>query len=376
MRIRTLSSYDAVPFNNALENFFDTYKTEEDIECYQLYYDVFSKKPSTCFDDLNQIKFESRVVILNVIDTLTDNFDSVDIDGLTQFCANHPEQNFIFFSPHLGFQKTLNISNLYSDTIVCTDFGEKFQHCEKKNITNQWLSLNANPKLHRLITLCYLLSKDYYKNGLITHNNIEFTNNIFKFDGYKDMSKMPEWLKTEVRRGYAKLKSKNLNKLQLENNNIDGMIPCVYNYNTFLKPIYENIGIEIITGTHFFEKNPVLSEKEIQSVYAKNFPIYINGPGMSKEMKELFDIDIFEDIIDHSYDEIANHFERLSTAIDRNTHLLDGSTNISELWYDNRKRFEDNCEQMDNMIHEGTYKTNFTNEKIKKALTYFGVSFS
>jgi hypothetical protein len=373
MKIQTLTSYPRVPFNNALENFFNTYKTEEDIECYQLYYDVFSKEPSTSFSNLNQIKFESRVVILNIIDTLIDNFDGVDIDGLTQFCANHPEQNFILFTPHLGFQKTLNISNLYTDTIICTDFGEKFQHCEKKNITNQWLTLNANAKLHKLITLCYLLSKDYYENGLITFNKVEAIINDFK---YKDASKMPAWLKNEIKKGHLRLRSKKFNKLQITADNSDGLIQAVYNYNIFLKPIYENIGVEIIIGTHFFEKNPTCSEKEIQSVYAKNFPIYINGPGIVKGMKELFDIDIFEDIIDHSYDEFDDHFQRLVTAIDRNEHLLDGSTNIHELWHDNRKRFEDNCEKMDNMIHEGIYKTNFTNEKIKKALTYFGVSFS
>ena len=369
MKITTLSSDSKIPFNDMLENFFDIYKVDEEIECYQFIFCLWKKK--TSFDDLYKINFKSRVVILNIIDTIIDTFDSVDIDGLTQFCANHPEQNFILFSPHLGIQKTLNILNLYSDSIVCTDFGEKFQHCEKKNITNQWLSLNANPKLHKYMTVCYLLSKDYYENGIVTWNDIE----LYK-SRYKDISKMPEWLKTEVRNGHVRFKSKNFNRLQLEDNNVEGIIPCAYNYNTNLKPIYENIGIEIITGTHFFEKNSVLSEKEIQSVYGKNFPIYINGPGMAKGMKEWFNVDIFEDIIDHSYDEITDHFERLSTAIDRNTHLLDGSTNISELWHDNRKRFEDNCEQMDRMIHEGVYKTNFINEQIKKALTYFGVSFS
>jgi len=133
--------------------------------------------------------------------------------------------------------------------------------------------------------------------------------------------------------------------------------------------------IEIITGTMFFEKTPVLSEKEMQSVYGKNFPIYINGVGMAREMKKYFDIDIFEDIVDHSYDEIEDHFERISAAIDRNEHLLDGSTNIRELWYDNEKRFQDNCDKMDAMFHDENYQKIHNYKRIRNALTHFGVSF-
>ena len=125
----------------------------------------------------------------------------------------------------------------------------------------------------------------------------------------------------------------------------------------------------------FFEQTPVLSEKEMQSVYANNFSIYINGVGMAREMKKFFGIDIFEDIVDHSYDEIEDHFERLAAAIDRNQHLLDGSTNIKELWNDNRERFEDNCNKMDSMIYDKTYQKIFNHERIKQSLKYFDVSF-
>ena len=96
---------------------------------------------------------------------------------------------------------------------------------------------------------------------------------------------------------------------------------------------------------------------------------------MAREIKNLFDVDIFEDIVDHSYDEIEDHFERLAAAIDRNQHLLDGSTNITELWYDNQERFEENCEKLDSMLHAGTYQRAYNHQRIKKSLSHFNVSF-
>jgi hypothetical protein len=225
-----------------------------------------------------------------------------------------------------------------------------------------------------------LLSKDYYQNGFITFGDGLDNHLLFK-DYYipqllrypfrdtptfnqnlkyeHNISKISPELKGEIKKGYERFRSKDFNKLKID----------VHTMNS----VYETTGVEIITGSRFFEQYPLLNGKTIQSVYAQNFPIYINGVGMAKWMKELFGLDIFEDIIDHSYDEITDHFERLTAAIDRNTHLLDGSTNIHELWHDNQKRFKDNCEKMDNILHEGTYRTNFNHEKIKKALAHFGI---
>jgi hypothetical protein len=191
---------------------------------------------------------------------------------------------------------------------------------------------------------------------------------------YKNVTAIPSRLKSDFARGFEKLKANDFNILDIPPFNQDE-IKVVRNYNMELLSAYEKVGVEIITGTMFFEQTPVLSEKEMQSVYAKNFPIYINGVGMAREMKKFFGIDLFEDIVDHSYDEIEDHFERLAAAIDRNQHLLDGSTNIEELWFDNQQRFEDNCDKMDSMIYDKTYQKIFNHERIKQSLKHFEVSF-
>jgi hypothetical protein len=371
MEIQTLSSFPGVPFNDTFETFFDTYKVKEDIECYQLLFCPYGH--GTCFDDLNEIKFKSRTVILNVMDSMITENDNLAIDQITKFCENHPEQNFIIFSFHLNLQSQLNIPNLYLDTIISTNYSQKLIPCEKKDISNRWLLLNADTKFHRVMSVCYLLSKDYYKNGDIT-----FTLDcpmLAKHYEYRNMEKIPLHLRSSFAVGYVRFKNRDFNLLNIRN--FDRETDRVAtNYNENLRPVYENIGVEIVAGTMFFEKTPLLSEKEVQSVYGKNFPIYLNGVGIVREIKNFIGIDTFDDIVDHSYDEIENPFERLSVAIDRNEHLLNGSTNIKELWYDNQKRFENNCKIMNEGLHDKTLQQTFNHEKVKKSLKHFGVSFT
>jgi hypothetical protein len=385
MEIKTLSANTfAAPFNDTFETFFDTYKIEEDIECYQLvfcpYHHANGHDLGTNFEDLNKINFQSKTVILNIIDTIIDRKDNTDIEGLVEFCAKHPEQNFIIYNPHLNLQRDLNlrgivIPNLYLDTIMPTNLTDKYKSCKKKEITNRWVTFNGDTKLHRIATICYLLSKDYYHNG-------DFTFDIscppvVKFDGYKNISKITDYkLKGDIAKGYARLKSKDFNLLDIPP--FDRTTPyykIVDNYHEVLVSCYENVAVEIITGTMFFENTPVLSEKEWQSVYGKNFPIYINGVGVVRELKKLFDLDLFDDIIDHSYDEVEDHFERMATAINNNEKLLDGSTNIKELWSDNKKRFDNNCEKLDAMFFDKNFQRTFNHQKIKQSLRHFGVSF-
>lgn len=370
MEIKTLSEFPGVPFNNALETFFDDYKLEEDIECYQLIFCPYGRK--TSFDDLYKIKFKSRVVILNTLDFIIDDLDNLAIDELKKFCADHPEQNFIIFNYQLGLGDQLKIPNLYWDTIFSATLPEILKRCEKKTISNRWISLNRDTKLHRVMTTCYLLSKDYRNNGDMTFNMKAAP--LASYDQYKNITEIPSHLKNDLSVGYERFKTRNFNRLKIRDFNYEDA-RVASNYNTNLIPVYEHLAVEIITGTMFFENSASLSEKEIQSVYAKNFPIYINGVGMAKEIKKLFDIDIFEDIVDHSYDEIEDHFERLAAAIDRNEKLLNGSTNIRQLWYDNQKRFEENCDKMDAVIFDKKYQKIMNAQKIEKALTHFNVSF-
>lgn len=379
VKITSLSSASGFPFNTALEDFFNTYEVDEDIECYELFFNPDGSRLNiefdpvgSNFDDLYRIKFKSQIVILNIMDSIVDKDNNVAVDELFEFCSNHPENNFIVFTFHDMFIKQINIKNLYIDTIFSITLGNSFKQKYKyfkKNIkSNEWLLLNSNMRLHRFMTIYYLLSKEYYKNGLISINL-----DYLEDKDLKIKSKITKQLKDDFLKGKTRFENNEFNLLKIPPNRNDVNTP-IENYNNNLLPIYRKTGIEIVTGTMFFNNDTCIGEKEIQNVYGKSFPIYITGCGMVKKMKDLFNIDTFDDIIDHSYDEVENPFERLATAIDKNEKLLNGSTNIEELWSDNQKRFEDNRAKVNSSLRDKTYQTHFNEERIKKSLDYFNVS--
>jgi hypothetical protein len=372
VKITTLSLAPHLPFNTSLEDFFNTYTVGEDVECYKLFFCPFGTGSN--FNDLNQIKFKSRIVILCVIDSIIDKNENTAINELLQFCSNHPENNFIIFKYHNFSIKEINIKNLYTDIIIGNTFTKKYKHCNKNIKTNKWISLNSTMRLHRIMAIYHLLSKEYYKNGIFTFNrNTSIPANFL--NSLKIKPKISKQLKNNFLKGRIRFKNNDFNllkKLPKFKSNVE--FGVVDNYNINLLPIYEKIGIEIVTGTMFFENDTQFSEKEIQNIYGKNFPIYITGCGMAKEIKNFWNIDTFDDIIDHSYDEIEDPFERLTIAIDKNEKLLNGSINIKELWFDNQKRFEDNCDKMDLALYDRKYQNYFNEKIIKKSLSYFNVS--
>jgi hypothetical protein len=381
VKITSLSSTAGFPFNTALEDFFNTYEVDKDIECYELFFNsdesrlnMGSDHGGSNFDDLYQIKFKSQIVILNITDSIVDKDNNVVVDELLEFCSNHPENNFIVFTFHDMFIKQINIKNLYIDTIFSitlrNSFTQKLKYFKKNIKSNEWLLLNSKMKLHRLLIIYYLLSKEYYKNGLISVN-LDY---LESFEGLEIKSKITKQLKDDFLKGKTRFENNEFNLLKIPPNRGNVISSSIENYNNNLLPIYRKTGIEIITGTMFFNNDTCIGEKEIQNVYGKSFPIYITGCGVVKKMKDLFNIDTFDDIIDHSYDEVENPFERLATAIDKNEKLLNGSTNIKELWSDNQKRFEDNRAKVNSSLCDTIYQTHFNEERIKKSLDYFNVS--
>jgi hypothetical protein len=376
MKIETLFCFPGLPFSDTFESFFDKYKLSEDVECYQFIFCPYETGTGISFNDLNKLNFQTRVVIFNIIDSIIDIDDNMDIRGLRKFCAKHPENSFIISSPHLNLQRELdkrgiNIPNLYLTSWIPTTFSERVKRCEKGEISNRWLSFNSSTKLHRVMAISYLLSKDYGDNGDFT---FDFRHKIYKQPyQYKNFKPPSPELKTSFAKGHEKFKNKEFNRIKISQFDSSNLAPAA-NYNNVLSPVYSTYGIEIITGTSFFEQTPLLSEKEIQSVWGMTFPIFLNGVGMVRELKSLFDLDLFDGVIDHSYDEIEDHFERMAAAIDRNQHLLDGSTDIHKLWTTNKHRFESNFDKIESVLYDRTYQTLFNHNKIKQSLHHFNIS--
>jgi hypothetical protein len=95
----------------------------------------------------------------------------------------------------------------------------------------------------------------------------------------------------------------------------------------------------------------MITEKTLHSIFGCSFPIWISSAGTVAYLEQL-GIDVFRDIIDHSYDNILDPIDRLVTAIDSNRRILSDLTYARQLWIKSKDRFLANVNFMKYQQHD------------------------
>jgi hypothetical protein len=88
-----------------------------------------------------------------------------------------------------------------------------------------------------------------------------------------------------------------------------------------LHDIFEKSAISLITESVAYDRGAVFTEKTAFSVMGLTLPIWVGGYGQAAEWEKL-GFDIFDDVIDHSYQYRDTLFERCWWAVKSNLDLL------------------------------------------------------
>lgn len=382
--LEILSRDENFPFGNSVESFFEKYSVLEDVEIYKFFYDPDPEFTGSI--DLEKIKYKSKIIFW----ISSDSFDTAEgerflIEGdnntkelrkIEKICELHSDKIFIVCSWQFNLNSYIEADNLYVINPINTFFSKKYTRCNSKLIGNKkWVTFNNTMKPHRIALVAYLLSKGLDQDGLITAGNNyhflkdhtkteEYFNNVFEYFNFSNHLQF-------IKKGFERFKDKNYKSLEVpvyEHFNVD-------NFLNNISPIYKTTALEIIPCSNFLDNALIMGEKEIQNIYAQNFPIYIGPTGTAKIMKDFYGFDIFEDIIDHSYDNIKDPQSRLTSAVDKNFHLLKKTADLKTLWLENQERFEKNCDLADKLYFDRRSQQNFDFKEIKKALNYFKIKY-
>lgn len=96
------------------------------------------------------------------------------------------------------------------------------------------------------------------------------------------------------------------------------------NWKNFLKlydQMFSNSTTSIVTEPAFYESGCILTEKTLMSIYAGHFILWPGGYKHA-ETAEMLGIDVFNDIIDHSYQYLEHPGQRIVEAFLRNREFL------------------------------------------------------
>ena len=132
------------------------------------------------------------------------------------------------------------------------------------------------------------------------------------------------------------------------------------NFENRLRGMYRDSFVEIVSESVFAAPSFILTEKTANSFFGCNFPIILGGCGIVAHLREI-GLDMFDDIVDHSYDLIANPFDRIVNAVESNRRLLLDTDHAKQSWMQCQTRFEHNVAVMRNMYswYENRARTKF-----------------
>ena len=232
------------------------------------------------------------------------------------------------------------------------------------NSDRSFVCLNRHVRPHRLITLSYLLGGGYQDHGVISYLKNPKGNPDVLLDNVSwEFGPDHESIRTQILNGFDLIKTYQgfdhddyhiYERYGAKQNDNIG------NFNNRLRPMYRNSFVEIVTESTFAEPSFAITEKTAHSFFGCNFPIVLGGCGIISHLREL-GLDVFDDVVDHSYDLIANPFDRIATAIESNRRLLIDADHAKQSWTRCESRFGSNVAVMRNIYswYEQRAKTKF-----------------
>jgi hypothetical protein len=174
----------------------------------------------------------------------------------------------------------------------------------KNNFFSKFLCLNGRPDWHRYYTLQRLVDKNLYNKGYVSflnrynnlYNQYEFHNFLKVYNGSPDFVK-------DI------FNNKTLLILDKTNEEIHK------NDRSHSSYIYDDTSISLVTETYpDAERGLFITEKSYKPIANCHFQIWISQPGMVEFFRQS-GYDMFDDIIDNSYDTVSNDIERFEKAL-------------------------------------------------------------
>jgi hypothetical protein len=216
-----------------------------------------------------------------------------------------------------------------------------------------FICLNRNSRDHRIVALSYLFGTGIAESGMISYLDDPGQDKSMPFLDRISWEFGPEHdeIRTKILRGSELIKSSD----NFVNDTFD--IYHVYgnqatdnigNFENRLRYLYQNSFVEIVTESSFAPTSFIVTEKTAHAFYGCNFPIILGGAGIIAHLREL-GLDMFDDVIDHSYDFIQNPFDRIVSAIESNRRLLTDPEYAKKSWKDCESRFENNVRAIKNI---------------------------
>lgn len=150
---------------------------------------------------------------------------------------------------------------------------------------------------------------------------------------------------------------------------------------------FKNSYVNIATETLFFTDEIHITEKSFKPFYYFQFPLISATQHHIKYMKEIYNLDFYDDIINHDYDNEPDYKKRIYKLVNEIKRINSNKQLFIDFYENNKDRFINNYNKILDLInHEDQYRISelFINEekitkknnKQMKGLLFTGCSFT
>lgn len=239
--------------------------------------------------------------------------------------------------------KTIKSNFLVKNSIknfIENDLFKKSWNDEKRN--KMFLCKNKSGKAHRYFTLCLL---DNYE--LLEKTNYSFLTYPDTKNEKIDKSVFLNFDKSEIKIQELVKNSKytdfehdfDFNLLEKSNYNFAGEL---------ISDDYKNSYVNITTESVYFGERIHVTEKSIKPFFLSQLPIFVSSYHHVKHLKENLNLDLFDDFINHNYDNEKDDTHRLKMVIEECSRLSKMENEIILFFKNNKERFEKNVKILTN----------------------------
>jgi hypothetical protein len=278
------------------------------------------------------------------------------IEGIKRKVSENQDQTFWIFHSWLNFDcKLPNLKIVkYTDEVWLHGTRNLYSTVEPQfdknfNSTKHWILLGANRRVARYIAAMYLLGTDVSANGLLKfdptemleHESWESYLSYWKFNKCNKLFSIDSSFPI-LKNGFDKIKRGVEYEAKIYS---PAAAPWVNhkNFDESLRILYRDSVVEIVNETMFMEPIGIITEKFLNSVYGYNLPIILSVPNTVDHLRSM-GFDMFDDVIDHSYDTIIEPLPRMVQALSSNIVLLQDGELAKNSWQKCQHRMKNNVE--------------------------------
>jgi hypothetical protein len=255
--------------------------------------------------------------------------------------------NFYLLNNNSSLHTIKSTINLFkTEFLLETLVGEAYSNFNSIKLDKKFTFLLhiKHPRFHRLDLLTLL-----DVNGLLDSNIIDWSFTFKNDTNFDDTIQTNNFLINQFKQtSLLDLSEENLNnsfkkicickKASYYEPNNNFRISALDSYGKESMKSYEESYINIVTETNFNEKHIHITEKSFKPFYLHQLPIFLANQNHIKTLKKEYGLDVFDDLIDHSYDNEFNNLKRLYMVYNEIKRLSEIKDTIKRYYSDNIDR--------------------------------------